>query len=255
MRPLISPELRHEIDEKLAAANEYFDSKRRAGIALYGWDPSCECVDCGDTGIKPETNRACWCEVGRGIAEQKELGDAWMNLVPVHHRTSRLATHPNQNAREIGYQWLRVDYPANRGMLLAGDTGTGKTGLAVAVAYELHMQGVPVRFWTTVDMLDHLRPGDNHSPDLLMDQLKGTGLLVIDDLGLQKETEWTVERMTEIVDGRQRRGVPTIITTNLNSKEFKAQVGDRVWSRCFETMTIHNLQGPDIRKQRLAGVA
>ena len=70
-------------------------------------------------------------------------------------------------------------------------------------------------------MLDHLRPGDNHSPDLLMDQLRGTGLLVIDDLGLQKETEWTVERMTEIVDGRQRRGVPTIITTNLNSKEFK----------------------------------
>ena len=103
-------------------------------------------MDCGDTGIKPETNRACWCEVGRGIAEQKELGDAWMNLVPVHHRTSRLATHPNQNAREIGYQWLRVDYPANRGMLLAGDTGTGKTGLAVAVAHELHMQGVPVRF-------------------------------------------------------------------------------------------------------------
>ena len=46
------------INEELAAANEQFDSKSAVQVSLWpAWDPSCECMDCGDTGIKPETNR------------------------------------------------------------------------------------------------------------------------------------------------------------------------------------------------------
>jgi DNA replication protein DnaC len=99
-----------------------------------------------------------------------------------------------------------------RGLYLSGDVGTGKTHLAVAVMNELiRKERVPSLFVTVPELLDNLRgayivPG--RDLDEWMEAVKNADLLVLDDLGSEKPTDWVRERIFVIVNHRYREECP-----------------------------------------------
>ncbi|MGG0260698.1 ATP-binding protein, partial [Bacillus mycoides] len=89
----------------------------------------------------------------------------------------------------------------------------------------------------------------------IMRALLECDLLVLDDIGAEKATEWVEEKIFNIIDGRYRKEMPTLYTSNLKPKEMLQQVGKRSYDRMVETsLTIENKATSyrrEIAKQRL----
>lgn len=237
-----------QIDEMVQRLAENMESQRQAGIQDFGWAADCECHECGDTGVNQRNNSVCWCEVGRDIQTRKELESTWPKYAPSIHVNSRLETHPVPKSREHGQKWLDQDLPENLGLVLSGTVGCGKTGLAVAIAHQLHMRGKRVRIGTFTEILDEMRPqAAGGNPETAPADLYKPALLVLDDLGTQKMTDFVSERLFAIVDGRHQRKLPTIITTNLDLTQLNQQFGSRVVSRIVEVSRFVTLTGADLR--------
>lgn len=141
---------------------------------------------------------------------------------------------------------------AGRGLYLCGDVGSGKTHLAAGMARTLIVKHhVPTLFHTAPELLDRLRPsssvGEASDRDAWADWAMNAELLVLDDLGVEKPTEWALERLFVLVNHRYRRSLPTIYTSNLGPKDLATHLGDRTASRIVETSVFEMMKGPDFR--------
>lgn len=126
-----------------------------------------------------------------------------------------------------------------RGLLLYGDVGTGKTFAACEVANELIDQGFPCMV-TNFARLTNTLQGKFDGKQEFIDRLNEFELLVIDDLGAERKSEYMQEMVYNIIDSRYRAGLPFIITTNLTIEEIKSpqdignrRIYDRILERCF----------------------
>ena len=124
---------------------------------------------------------------------------------------------------------------------LLGLWGTGKTHLAIA-ALNGFGRG---QFWKVPDLLDWIRKkayGDGAGPEeALRDFREGSWLLVLDDLGTEKSTDWASEALYRILDARYETKLPTIITSNA---KFETLDG-RITSRFSEGLVV--CRGNDVR--------
>jgi DNA replication protein DnaC len=138
------------------------------------------------------------------------------------------------------------------GLYFCGGVGTGKTHLAVAVMNELiRKKRVPSLFVTVPELLDNLRevynkPGRNL--DEWMDAVQNADLLILDDLGSERVTEWVRERIFVIVNHRYRESLPTIFTSNIGPKDLAQQLGERTASRIIAMCDWIALEGEDYRE-------
>ena len=121
----------------------------------------------------------------------------------------------------------------NRGLLLFGSVGTGKTFAAACIANALLEQGFPVVMTSLVKLIDG-------GADELCCRMAAIDLLILDDLGAERSTDYALEKVYNVVDSRYRAGLPVIYTTNLTLEELKrpadirlARIYDRVLERCF----------------------
>lgn len=132
------------------------------------------------------------------------------------------------------------------GIILAGSVGTGKTHLAGAIVHRvIEKFGIPVKLITAIELFGKLRDFENDT----MKEFKESSLLVIDDLGKEKITDWNREKLFEIINSRYEDYQPTIITTNLKPKEMQDLFGDAVFSRLCEMCEGIALNGEDFRKK------
>jgi DNA replication protein DnaC/intein/homing endonuclease len=126
------------------------------------------------------------------------------------------------------------------------------THLAVAVMNELmQRKRVPSLFVTVPEFLDNLReaymiPG--RDLDEWMDTVKNADLLVLDDLGSERPTEWVRERLFVIVNHRYREALPTLFTSNIGPKDLASQLGERTASRIIAMCDWISLEGEDYRE-------
>lgn len=141
-------------------------------------------------------------------------------------------------------------------LLLLGPTGTGKTHAAFGALRALAEAGMPHLSWLAVseaNLLSEAR-GLDGTGDLAVGLYSGTALLLIDDLGTAKRTEFTVETIRRVVDYRYANNLPMIITTNLELEasqpgalDLPTAVGERTASRLAEMTTPVVFAGADRR--------
>ena len=130
-------------------------------------------------------------------------------------------------------------FKRNIGLLLFGDVGTGKSFAAGCIANALLDQDVPVLMTNFPAILARLCGTFGEDRTDFLDSLGDYDLLIIDDLGAERNTEYALEQMFSIIDSRYRCNKPLIVTTNLKLDELKhppdlahARIYDRILERC-----------------------
>ncbi|MFH0857577.1 MAG: ATP-binding protein [Candidatus Magasanikbacteria bacterium] len=193
---------------------------------------------------------------------------AW-NL-PIKHLNSSFDTYEGGN--EIK-KFLREAVQDRQDILLCGKTGCGKTHLSAAMLREkiitstdlfsshrnINRQyqgcdGSPSYFITVPELLFEIRKTYNDkeiSEQEIVDKYSSVELLVLDDLGAEKTSEWVESTLYLIIDRRNRNEKWTIVTSNLTLDEIEVHLGARIASRLSD-MKVVNIKLPDYRKKRKA---
>jgi len=138
--------------------------------------------------------------------------------------------------------------------MLWGPPGSGKSHLAAAVTHELIRRGKTVVFQSVPELLTRIRGtyGDDarESERDVMTALMDCDLLVLDDLGAERVTDWVQDTMFRLVDGRYRATKPIMVTTNLEPRELAAVLGIRMADRLVEMTIPVQLQATSYRQER-----
>ena len=139
------------------------------------------------------------------------------------------------------------------GLLFYGSVGTGKTFYASAIVSALLEQCVPAAVTSFPRLLNLLQ----NAPDRqgLIDHLDQYKLLVVDDLGVERDSGYAAEQVYAVIDGRCRAGLPLIVTTNLTLEELQKPMSmqyARIYDRILEMCPVHLLLAG---KSRRAGSA
>ncbi len=147
--------------------------------------------------------------------------------------------------------WTKVRAD-NLGLLLWGEVGSGKSFVAACIANALLEQGVPVLMTNFSKILNQMGAMYSEERYQYIASFSNFPLLIIDDLGIERSTEYALEQVYAVIDERYKSGLPVIITTNLTIAELRNPVDvphARIYSRILEMCTAVNVSGGDRRKE------
>lgn len=166
------------------------------------------------------------------------------SCIPVRYLDAPMATGPVGDAMA---RWLAMPWAERPSFVLSGPPGSGKTSIACAVLRSLIDAGdEPFGMFANVtDMLNDIKarydqsPRDNDGRQVTDSaaeyetKLARVPILVLDDLGAERATDWALDRLYTLINARLARGVPTIFTTNEDSphglfKVLNSRIADRV---------------------------
>lgn len=181
----------------------------------------------------------------RGVAEHREM--AWRHECPQRFHRAMLDTLGGDVRAEVD-AWRAMNPRPN--LVLTGPVGCGKTHTALAaVRDDFVVRGLAVTFLPVVEVLDLLRPG---GPSGVMDDLLDVPRLVLDDLGAERPTDWTAERLGALINRRWMEERTVIATTNLEvgaGKSLEQAIGERTYSRLVGSdAVVVRLGGKDRRR-------
>jgi len=154
-------------------------------------------------------------------------------------------------------------YPNNKGFLLMGPSGVGKTHLAVGAISELTLKkGIKCIFKDFFLLLSELRQAysEGRSENEVLMPLIDAEVLLIDELGKGKSNEWELGILDQLISKRYNSTKKTLITTNyiardqlkrnsLTTEIMENRVGERIASRLYEMCKFYLLEGEDYRKR------
>lgn len=150
--------------------------------------------------------------------------------------------------RQYVKQWERA-VQTGEGLLLWGKVGTGKTCLAACVANSLLEQEVAVRMVTLSAVMNYGFDGRQE----YMQRLCSCPLLILDDLGSERDTKFGLETVFELIDGRLLNRKPLIVTTNLTLEEMKHPKNtdlERIYDRLLSVTVPIRFAGENLRKRQ-----
>ena len=150
------------------------------------------------------------------------------------------------------WQTMRAE---NLGLLLWGGVGTGKSFLAGCIANALMEQEVPVRMTNFARILNELNSSFSGRNDVV-DNLCRYPLLIIDDFGMERGTEYGLEQVYNVIDSRYRSRKPLIVTTNLTLEELQHPEDTahaRIYDRLLEMCSPLCFTGENLRKAAAQG--
>lgn len=147
------------------------------------------------------------------------------------------------------------------GLILLGPVGSGKTHVAIGFAKLAIAHGYDALFINAPAWFQELRESYAESSSAerdLMREMKDAPILILDDLGAEKPSDWMRERLYLVVNHRVLSGAVTIVTTNAPLEQLEHNVGERVMSRLYGNALTLSLASSDYRRkereERLARV-
>lgn len=205
----------------------------------------CKCEAERRERVENERMREKW---EKRIAEKRRMGFADRNLL---NCTFENDDRENEWLSEIGHDYvdnfekMKED---GKGLLLFGNVGTGKSFIASAIANALIDKGYNCLV-TNFSRLANTIYGLYDKQEYI-DSLKNFSLLVIDDLAVERDTEYMREIVENIIDNRYMAGLPLIVTTNLTAEQLKYPTDlrrKRMYSRLLEMCVPVEVKGKDRR--------
>ena len=211
---------------------------------------------CEKEAMEAQDQRMRYEEERRRIDSLKQLSLLDAKSKEVYFKTYQV-TPENQKVFGIAKRYVEnfaSMYSNNQGLLFWGDVGTGKSYTAAAIANELMERLNPVIMTSFVKLLQDMHGFDTDDGSY-MNRLNKAKLLIIDDLGAERGTDYALEKVYDIVDSRYRSGKPAIFTTNLTIKQMKECTDiryNRIYDRIFEMCYPVKFDGLSWRKRGAA---
>jgi DNA replication protein DnaC len=178
------------------------------------------------------------------------LPQEWNPKIPPRFEKA-VYEHVPENIRQL-FETMKT---TRKGIYIHGKVGTGKTHIAYALyrnaVQKAHAYG---RFWNTTELLRDIRLDfdrgayDKHRTE--EELMKYDGILFLDDIGAEKNSDWATETFYMVINKRYNDQLPMVFTSNLSIKDLSAHLDDRTASRIVETCDIIELKGEDRRLQK-----
>jgi len=230
---------------------------------------ACPLGTCDGSGwiLGPEdVARPCKCREAR-LKRGRSKGVA--SVIPPRYRGVSFDRPPvSDMARDLSTKAAVVDIAAyvdelderldaGRGLWLFGDTGTGKTTLAMLISKAALEAGRSVAIYSLPKLLARIRRTYDSEPGgdsylSFFERLTGVDLLHIDDLGAEKRSDWVLEQLYALINERYEAQRSVLITTNLPHDELEEQIGSRTVSRLSQMCDEVPLFGADRRYGKAA---
>ncbi len=177
-------------------------------------------------------------EPDRGASDLERAG------VPLRYRSRSFASFEVREGTAGAFEAAREVAEAPHSLLLFGPAGTGKTHLAVAILAGMADRGalydrvygrLHARFAVVPELLDELRESVRFpQADDPLRPLFDIDLLVLDDLGTEKPTEWVVDRLYVLINRRYNARLATVVTSNYRPAQLNQRGYGRMVSRLME---------------------
>lgn len=178
-----------------------------------------------------------------------DFDQAWIRT-----RIDQIGSTPSK--RTIIRKFLdRINSKTNQGIYLYGGSGIGKSYMMVALCNEfIHIRNKKVAFVSCRIMMEKLRDkviNDKESYLSLMDKLKNTDILVLDDLGSEKITDWSKDEVLfDILDSRSKSNLFTFVTSEFSLSELEELYGGKI----IRNRRLFNLLRMQLEEVELQGL-
>lgn len=247
-------------------AEKRTDLLQSAGFPANYLELPYECSDCQDTGYIG--NKKCHCFLKaiielfytqsnlKGLLEKENFDTFSFDYYSINYidtltgRSARnLATHAHNECMNF-VKNFDTEHP---NLLLFGTTGVGKTFLSHCIAKEIMQSAHSVLYLTATEFFDALLSKTLRQDEeslVLYEQIQHCDLLIIDDLGTERNTDFIVSQLFVCLNDRIINQKSTIISTNLTLDKIKSNYTERIFSRLSNHYKMLRLAGDDIRIQK-----
>ena len=249
--------------DAIRARNTELQQKRRAILAKLGYpedytEVHYTCTDCSDTGFVG--TKMCKClktllitkniqSSGMGnLIDQQSFDNFNMDVYKNQPEIKARMERNLKFAKAFAENFARH----HDNLLLIGTTGTGKTHVSTAIAKEVISQGFDVLYDSVQNIVndferDKFKSGYSQT-ESTSDKYLECDLLIIDDLGAEFVTQFSISSLYNLINTRQNKGLSTIISTNLTASELAGKYEGRIYSRIIGAdYTVLRFEGDDRR--------
>ena len=231
-------EYRNE-DGLICCSNCHTPRQKRIEVAGKKMEPRCMCT-CQTAEHEQREQKRKHLEFLDMVERNRSIGLPDPGLRK-HTFENDLGYNPKQIEMAKRYVQHWAEFRNNStGLLLWGDVGTGKSFIAGCIANALLDMGVPVLMTNFARLLNKLTDMYSGDRNAYIDSFKQYPLLIIDDLGIERNSEFAREQVFSVIDSRYRSQLPMIVTTNLSVDEMmdpadlsRSRIYGRVLERCL----------------------
>ena len=251
-----------EYIQKLSEINLEAQAQRRLLLKSNGFpedwlDVHYTCKKCEDKGFVSGIMCGCFKDLLKSIEYEKlcsklPVGNCRFDNFKLDYYPDGAGTSPKKRMESVlNYcKAYAADFSRRSpSLLLYGKTGLGKTHLSLAIAGNAVEEGYGVIYSSAQNLFNKLEKdkfgkADANTEEAILD----CDLLIIDDLGAEFTTQFTVSALYNIVNSRELEGKPTIISTNLMPEQLTKAYGERIASRILSNYVMLYFDGSDIRQ-------
>ena len=241
----------------LAAQTQRSLLLKNAGFPENWLDVRYSCKKCEDKGFVNGIMCDCFKELLKSLEYEKlcsnlPVTNCRFDNFKLDYYPDGIGTSPRQRMESVlNYcKTYATDFSKkSSSLLLYGHTGLGKTHLSLAIAGKVVEDGHGVIYSSAQNLFNKLEKEKfGRSDGNTEENILGCDLLIIDDLGAEFTTQFTVSALYNIVNSRELEGKPTIISTNLTPEQLLSTYSERIASRILNNYTLLRFDGTDIRQ-------